>query len=69
MTNRRSLPMVDIRWSYDSPFAFADAIRDACHHIGFFLLRHDIPLTVTRRQLEQTREFFSRPIQEKLAIS
>jgi len=56
--------------SKTNPVKFADQLRHACHTIGFFLLHHDIiPPTTCFRALDETRQFFSRPMHEKMMIS
>ena len=63
------MPLLDIQLYYKDPTAFVEQLRSACHKVGFFLLQHDIPLDIARRQLDETRRFFQQPLQDKLAIS
>jgi isopenicillin N synthase-like dioxygenase len=49
--------------------AFVEELRHACHKVGFFLVKHNFVPGVTERMLEETRQFFRRPLDEKLQIS
>jgi len=64
-----SLPILNLSLHRTNPALFADQLRKACHEIGFFLLQHDIPSTVCNRALDETHQFFSRPLEEKMTIS
>lgn len=65
-----SLPVLDILQWYESPEDFMEGLRCACHTVGFFFLRHDIPMEVLQQQMKETRDFFQyRTIPEKLQIS
>jgi len=46
-----------------------DRLHWACHNVGFFLLKHDIPTELVQQQLHLTRTFFERPLKEKMRIS
>lgn len=63
------IPLLNIQLYYTNPTAFVEQLRSACHNVGFFLLQHDIPSDIAQRQLDETRRFFQRPIEEKLSIS
>jgi isopenicillin N synthase-like dioxygenase len=65
----KKLPLLDIQVYYTNPSAFVEQLRAACHNVGFFLLQHDIPLNIVERQMDETRNFFRRPLNEKLQIS
>jgi isopenicillin N synthase-like dioxygenase len=62
------LPLLDIRaWRRD-PHAFATELRHACHRIGFFTLRHDLPPGLPERVFEEARRFFAQPAPVKAAL-
>jgi isopenicillin N synthase-like dioxygenase len=63
------LPTLDIAVWYENPLSFAEELRSACHKVGFFLLRHDIPHEVAQRQLDETRRFFRHSLDQKQSIS
>lgn len=63
------IPILDIRQWESDPKAFAEQLRSACHNIGFFLLKHDLSPDLVRAQLAECRQFFDRPVEEKLTIS
>ena len=65
------LPILDISQWYDSKQkeSFVHQLRVACHEIGFFMIKHDIPNTIIERQLEQTSKFFEQStLEQKLSI-
>lgn len=64
-----SLPFLDIRVLKQNPKQFVEKLRSACHNIGFFLLKHDLPPGVAERQLSETRNFFQHPLSQKRSIS
>ena len=64
----RHLPQLDIRTWRREPRRFAEQLRAACHHFGFFTLRHDLPSGLAERQLREAARFFSLPRHEKLAV-
>ncbi|CAB9500400.1 Flavonol synthase/flavanone 3-hydroxylase [Seminavis robusta] len=69
-TRRGVLPILDLAVWEKNPTVFAEQLRIACHRVGFFLLRHDMPQEVAQRQLDETRRFFQQStIEEKLSIS
>ena len=43
-------------------------LRHACHHVGFFQLRHDLPEGLANRVFEAGRRFFAQPLQCKLKM-
>lgn len=62
------VPLLDIRlWKRD-PRRFASALRYACHHVGFFQLKHDLPPHVPAAVLSASRAFFALAEAEKRAI-
>lgn len=67
--SKRQLPILDISLFYSNRHLFVESLRSACHNVGFFLLKHDIPIDLVQQQLELTRAFFERPIEEKMQIS
>ena len=62
------LPLLDMRRWHESPAAFAQELRIACHRFGFFQLRHRIPDHVAERAMNEARRFFARPVEEKQRI-
>lgn len=62
------LPLLDMRRWHESPAAFAQELRIACHRFGFFQLRHRIPDHVAERTMNEARRFFARPVEEKQRI-
>jgi isopenicillin N synthase-like dioxygenase len=64
-----NIPVLDIRLFYSNPHHFVDQLCQACHCVGFFLLRHDLPPALAERQLDVTRQFFEKPLSEKMKIS
>lgn len=64
-----SLPLLDLRLWSTHPTLFASQLRSACHKIGFFLLRHDLPSPHCERILAETRGFFREPRERKMTIS
>jgi isopenicillin N synthase-like dioxygenase len=69
MAAKRQLPLLDISLYYSNPSAFVEKLRYACHNVGFFLLKHDLPAGLADTTLAETRRFFERPLDEKLEIS
>jgi len=65
----RQLPLLDIQSYYHHPKVFVEELRKACHNVGFFLLRHDLPRTLAEQQLQVTRAFFRLPENKKMQIS
>lgn len=63
------LPLLDIRKWQRHPKAFAEELRQACHRVGFFTLRHDILAGLAKRMLSESSRFFSLPMKEKMGIS
>lgn len=62
------LPLLDIaHWRID-PLGFAAKLRHACHHDGFFQLRHGLPVGLVGRVVSEAREFFGRCDEQKRAI-
>ena len=63
------IPLLDIQSYYEDPSSFAQDLREACHTVGFFLLRHDFLYDVAPTMLEEARRFFSLPLEAKMTIS
>jgi isopenicillin N synthase-like dioxygenase len=66
---RGRLALLDIRCYYDRPKEFVEELRSACHNVGFFLLRHDLPTGLADAQLNEARSFFQLPHESKMEIS
>lgn len=64
-----ALPLLNLKLHHTNPKLFADQLTRACHEIGFFLLEHDIPTSTGFSALSEARQFFSRPIEQKMTIS
>lgn len=65
----RRLPVLDIRQFQSDKHAFIESLRDACHTVGFFLLRHDLPDGLAERQLSVTEQAFDLDWDTKRAVS
>jgi len=64
------IPLLDIQSYYEDPASFVEELREACHTVGCFLLRHDMPENVAPSSLlDEVRCFFQNPLEQKLAIS
>ena len=59
------LPLLDIAVYRSSRHHFVAALRHACHHDGFFQLRHRLPSTLTTRLVAEAHTFFARSMDEK----
>ena len=64
----RRLPVLDLALWRSAPADFAAQLRHACHHHGFFQLRHRVPAGVVERAVAEAREFFARGAEHKRAI-
>eukprot|EP00804_Cyclotella_cryptica_P016977 CCRYP_001902-RB/>CCRYP_001902-RB protein AED:0.09 eAED:0.09 QI:315/1/1/1/0/0/2/1961/87 len=64
-----SLPVIQLSLRRSNPTLFADQLRKSCHEIGFFLLQHGISEDVCEKALNETSQFFRRPLSEKMSIS
>uniref|UniRef100_A0A7S3TJX5 Non-haem dioxygenase N-terminal domain-containing protein n=1 Tax=Emiliania huxleyi TaxID=2903 RepID=A0A7S3TJX5_EMIHU len=64
----RRLPVLDLALWRSAPANFASQLRHACHHHGFFQLRHRVPSGVVERAVAEAREFFARGAEHKRAI-
>lgn len=68
----KSLPILDmslLQKGEKSIKEFQEQLRNATHKIGFFyLVGHGIPTEVLQEVFEQSRQFFSLPLEEKLKI-
>lgn len=62
------IPLLDLAKYHSNRQAFVEELREACHLVGFFLIRHDFQ-DVADTMLEESRLFFSRPLEEKAQIS
>ena len=62
------LPLLDIRAFRSNPQRFAEELRHACHHYGFFQIRHGMPGSVVSRATALSREFFALPEEAKRRI-
>ena len=62
-------PILDIRLWRRDPHAFAAELRHACHHIGFFQVRHDVPPLLVKKASALSRAFFALPDHEKKSMS
>lgn len=62
------IPLLDLGQFHSNRSLFVEELRDACHRVGFFLIRHDFQ-DVADSMLQQTRKFMSRPLEEKNLIS
>jgi isopenicillin N synthase-like dioxygenase len=65
---KQQLPLLDIALYHTNRTAFVEELRQACHTVGFFLIKHDFP-DVTNQMLNESRQFFQRPLVEKQQIS
>jgi isopenicillin N synthase-like dioxygenase len=61
-------PLLDLRHWRRDPHGFAEELRHACHHIGFFQVKHRIPSAVVKRATSLAREFFALPAAAKQSI-
>ena len=61
-------PLLDIRHFRTDPKRFAEELRHACHHIGFFQVRTDVPPALVRQTQELSRRFFALPEEAKRSI-
>ena len=61
-------PLLDIKLWRRDPHAFAEELRHACHHIGFFQVRHGVSPTLVRRTTELSRTFFALPAVAKRSM-
>ena len=66
--SRRQLPLLDIRTWRSHPRAFAEDLRRACHRVGFFTLRHDLPARLPKQVFKEARKFFDSPSEIKHTI-
>lgn len=64
----RSLPLLDIKRFRSSPRGFAEELRSCCHHLGFFRIKHDVPLSLVSRTQDLARQFFALPHAAKSQI-
>ncbi|KAL7484708.1 hypothetical protein ACHAW6_011151 [Cyclotella cf. meneghiniana] len=58
-----SLPFLNISLRHSNPTLFAEQL------LGFFLIQHDISEGVCETALNETAQFFRRPLPEKMTIS
>jgi isopenicillin N synthase-like dioxygenase len=46
-----------------------EAVKDACEHVGFFVVTgHGVPNDIISSMFKNSRDFFSRPVEEKMRI-
>ncbi|CAJ1945271.1 unnamed protein product [Cylindrotheca closterium] len=65
-----SIPLLDIALYHSNRSAFVEELRKACHNVGFFLLKHNMtPNQLPKEVLDEGRQFFQRPMDEKKMIS
>ena len=62
------LPHLDIAVWRSDPSRFARQLRQACHHDGFFQLRHRIPTPLVEHVKSEARNFFAQDTEHKDAI-
>ena len=62
------LPHLDIAVWRSDPSRFARQLRQACHHDGFFQLRHRIPTPLVEHVKAEARSFFAQGAEQKDAI-
>ena len=62
------LPVLDIARFRSAPRSFAEELRQCCHHIGFFCVKHDVPLSLVTRTQTLARQFFAMPLEAKREI-
>jgi isopenicillin N synthase-like dioxygenase len=62
------LPLLDMALYHTNRPAFVEELRQACHTVGFFLIKHDFP-DVANQMVKESRQFFQRPLVEKQQIS
>ena len=62
------LPHLDIALWRSDPSRFAGQLRHACHHDGFFQLRHGIPTALVEHVKAEARSFFAQSVEHKAAI-
>ena len=55
------LPLLDIQQFRTDPHTFAEALRHACHHYGFFQVRHGIKPSLVTQTCSLARNFFALP--------
>lgn len=65
---KRMIPLLDFAKYHANRPLFVAELREACHSVGFFLIRHDFQ-NVAETMLEESRRFFARPLDEKLQIN
>lgn len=74
MSTARHLPVIDIAPLFGDATRSRDAVvrqlGDACHDIGFVVVRgHGIPAATIARLRDGVMQFFDRPIEEKHALA
>ena len=62
------LPLLDIAVWRSDPSRFARQLRHACHHDGFFQLRHRIPTPLVEHVKSEACSFFAQEAEHKDAI-
>jgi isopenicillin N synthase-like dioxygenase len=69
VTRQSTLPVIDMAVYHSDKTAFVEELRRACHSVGVFLIRHDLKPILADQMLEETRRFFSFPINQKNQIA
>lgn len=68
----QTIPLFELDDFHKAPAEFAQRLREACHHIGFFYLRSSsIRLQLMEEMLQATARFFNlpQPIKDEINIS
>ena len=63
------IPVLDMNEYHADPHSFALQLGTALHNTGFLLLQHRIDAEIPSSILRETRQFFQRPLTEKMQIS
>jgi isopenicillin N synthase-like dioxygenase len=69
-SNFNEIPIIDLGKALtDQPLQAAEAIRDICHNVGFFIVtNHGIPGEVVNDAFQVGRNLFALPLEQKLLI-
>ena len=66
--NTPTIPVLDLAKYHTNRPAFVEELRESCHLVGFFLIRHNFQ-DVADKLLEESRKFFARSREDKQQIS
>lgn len=67
MTESIQLPIIDL--NSPDPISTARTIRQACIEVGFFyLINHGVDEKLFKKVIEQSKKFFSLPLEEKMKL-